>query len=96
MLAMQKQIVISLMDLRYVSIECPHCKTVVTLDMKGGLGDLGKKHKVFTPEKCPACPADYDTAIKENVDGFCRAYQSLLPIAERISFRGEPESSEAI
>ena len=86
---MQKELAVSISDLRYVCIECPSCRTKVVLDMREKSG-FAKKHTIFTPKRCLGCETPYDTAIQPNIDGFQRAYQALLPIADRISFGGEP------
>lgn len=86
---MYKELAISISDLRYVCIECPACRTKVVLDMKEKCG-FAQKYGIFTPKKCPGCDAPYDTAIQPNIHAFHHAYQILLPIADRISFRGEP------
>ncbi len=91
MLAMKKQLIIALADLRYVSIECHTCKTVVTLDMKEPLSADTEKSGLFGPVTCPGCGQGYDSAIQPNVELFRKSYRSLLPIADRITFRGEPE-----
>lgn len=85
---MHKELVISIADLRYVCILCPHCQTKVVLDMKEK-APFAAKHGIFAPKKCPGCYAEYDSAIQPNVDDLQRAYQSLIEIADRISFRGE-------
>jgi phage FluMu protein Com len=92
MFAMHKQIVISLADLRFVSIECPECKTVVTMDMQE-THEFAQKHDAFTPKECPGCSRQYDIAIRPNVDKFQKAYKALVEIADRISFRGNAESA---
>lgn len=84
--------VISLADLRFVSIECPECKTLVTMDMQEP-HEFAQKHGAFTPNECPGCSRQYDSAIRPNVDKFQKAYQSLILIADRISFRGNIESA---
>lgn len=89
MLAMHKEIVIS-QDLRYISIECSHCKTRVVMDMKDD-HKLSKEQGSFSPKECPACLAKYDSAIPNNVDYLRRTYVGMLPIADSITFRGEPE-----
>lgn len=88
---MHKEIVVSLTDLRYVSIECPHCRTKVILDMKER-SELSKQHEFFTPKECPGCQKQYDTAIPTSLDGFLKSYESLSGIADRISFRGSTEA----
>ncbi|MGH7487071.1 MAG: hypothetical protein ACRD9L_21655 [Bryobacteraceae bacterium] len=90
---MRKQILISIADLRYVSIECPQCRAQVVLDMKERSA-FAEKHGLFAPPECPACHTPYDSAIQPNVDNLQRAYQSLLKIADRIRFHGEPEEGD--
>ena len=90
MLAMHKEIVISLKDLRYISIECPLCKSRVIMDMKE-THKIAKEQDSFSPRKCPACLVSYDTAIPSNINRLQETYVGLLPIADRISFRGEVE-----
>ena len=92
MAALHKQFVVSLADLRYVSISCPRCKTRVVLDMEEP-SEFSRKHGNFAPKECPGCRDDYDTAIRPAVDGFQRAYQSVLEIADRITFQGNVEDA---
>lgn len=89
---MHKQIVVSLYDLRFVSVECPHCKTVVTLDMQEPQGLARDYANAFCPKECPGCQKDYDTAIRPSVDSFQKAYKALVGISDRISFRGPMQS----
>jgi hypothetical protein len=51
MAAIHRQLVISLADLRYVSIECPNCNSVLTLDMEKQ-SDHQKKHGLFVRGLC--------------------------------------------
>lgn len=94
MLTMQKQLVASLADLRFVSIECPTCRTLVTMDMKEP-HEFTAKYDAFTPKDCPACRHQYDSAVRPGVDALQRAYTALIAIADRVSFRMEVESAEA-
>ena len=84
---MQNDFVISLADMRYVEIHCSHCSTKVTLDMEKP-SDFSEKHGVFAPKECPGCRKDFDSAIMPAVDGFQRAYKSLLQIPQSVTFRG--------
>jgi hypothetical protein len=45
----------------------------------------------FTPKECPGCLTEYDSAIRLALDRLQKVYEALMPIAGRISFRGEPE-----
>ena len=90
---MTKQLAISLADLRYVSVHCPHCRTVVTLDMKEP-SEFAQTHDgAFCPKQCPGCRDDYDTAIRPSVDAFQKSYHALMEIAERVSFLGEEKDA---
>jgi primosomal protein N' len=93
MLTMQKQFVVSLADLRFVSIECPMCRTLVTMDMKEP-HEFTAKYDAFTPKDCPACRHQYDSAVRPGVDALQRAYAALISIADRVSFRMDAESAE--
>ena len=91
MVAMRKHLIISLGDMRYVSINCRDCGNSVTLDMTRDSDH--QKRFGFTPAICSSCQSPHDTSIK-NLNDFRRAYESLLGIAERISFHGESEGAE--
>lgn len=77
--------IVSLEDFRRISIDCPHCHTVVILDMESVTDKTMQRS--FTPKECPACQKDYDSAIRPNVDAFQKAFAALKPIAARIAFR---------
>lgn len=89
---MQSEFIVSLPDLRYVEIHCSHCSTIVTLDMEE-LTEFGAKYGVFAPNECPGCRNQYDSAVKPAVDGFQRAYRSLLKLPKSVTFRGMPSAS---
>ena len=89
---MQSDFVVSLADMRYVEIRCI-CGTKVTLDMEKP-PEAALKLGVFAPKICPGCRNDYDSAIKPAVDGFQRAYQSLLQIPKSVTFRGVSSHEE--
>ncbi len=87
---MHKELVFSLADLRYVSIECARCKTKLVLDMKE-VSDFSRRHGVFAPKDCPGCHEAYDPAIRPSVDAFRDAYKNLTDIGDSIRFLGNPE-----
>ena len=93
MAAMHKQLVVSLLDLRYVSVGCSNCGSSITLDMTRESDH--QKRFGFTPVACSVCQRNYDTAVK-NIDHFRSAYDSLLCVADRITLRGDGESEEPI
>ena len=89
MAAIHRQLVISLADLRYVSIECPNCNSVLTLDMEKQ-SDHQKKHGLFVRGLCTVCQKGFDSAMPY-VTQFRDIYLALLPIASKITFRGSIE-----
>jgi len=93
MVAMHKQIVVSLSDLRYISVQCPNCDAVLTLDMTKESAHQDK-YGVFFPRVCVACQTTYDSALA-NVGDLRRAFQALAAVADRVTFRGELESAAA-
>ena len=92
MLAMQRQTIVHLEDIRYVCIQCTHCTTRVILDMKE-THRMAVQYDGFTPKSCPGCREDYDSATQPNVNAMQKAYAALLAISGRVSFHGEPELS---
>jgi hypothetical protein len=89
MAAMHKQLVVSLADLRYISVECKNCSSSVTLDMTK-VSDHQRQYG-FTPAVCPACRNNYDTAVK-NINQLRDAYDSLLCVADQLTLRGDTEA----
>ena len=92
MVAMHRQFVLSLSDLRYISINCKKCSASVTLDMTRE-SDHQKQYG-FAPMVCPACKQGYDTAIR-NLSGFRHAYQSLLCVADQLTLRSGEEMADS-
>ena len=92
MAAIYRQMVIGLRDLRYVSVECQECHSVITLDMTKN-SEHQERRGIFVPPVCSACDKPFDTATR-NLNSLRRSYQSLLEVADRITFRGELESAE--
>ena len=90
--AMREQFVISLSDLRFVCIECPHCHTKVTLDMERDF--VWGKVPVFCPSQCPACREAFDSSLHPAVDEFHKAYRAIpANLRGIISFLGEETKS---
>jgi DNA-directed RNA polymerase subunit RPC12/RpoP len=48
-IAVHKELAISISDLRYVCIECPACRTKVILDMREK-SEFAQKHSIFAPK----------------------------------------------
>jgi len=93
---MHEEFVISLKDLRFVSIKCPHCQTVVTLDMERKTEVSSNRDRFFTPNTCPGCAKDFDSALPVNVNALHDAYRSVPEwLRESITFRTEAPSSES-
>jgi hypothetical protein len=73
---MHEETVICLTDLQFVCIECPHCKTKVTLDMSRDFS-LPDGRTVFAPTSCPGCRKAFDSALPENIDTLRRIYEAI-------------------
>ncbi|HEX4160718.1 MAG TPA: hypothetical protein VHY79_19780 [Rhizomicrobium sp.] len=85
---MHKEIVISIPDIRYVAIECPHCRTKVILDMQEQVG-LAQQYESFAPRKCPGCEAIYDSAIQPSLQKLRDAWRLLMKISDSVTFRSD-------
>ena len=93
MCLMHKETVVSILDFRYVVIDCPQCRTKVILDMKERSA-LAEKHNFFAPKDCPGCRSEYDSAMRGTIDSLQRMYRSLLQFSDRITFQGESQPLE--
>jgi hypothetical protein len=91
MAALHRQLVLSMNDMRYVSVECANCGSSLTLDMTSESEHQNRFG--FTPAVCSVCQKPHDTSI-QHLNAFRHAYRLLLPVAGRITFRGEVESAE--
>lgn len=92
MAAMHRQLVVSLADLRYISLQCKNCDSSITLDMTK-VSDHQRQHG-FTPAVCPACRQNYDTATR-SINQLRDAYDSLLRVADQVTLRGDAETADA-
>lgn len=92
MAAMHRQLVVSLTDLRYISVECKNCGSSITLDMTRESDH--QKQWGFAPAACSVCRQNYDTAIK-NINHFRDAYVLLLCVADQVTLQGEAETADA-
>jgi len=91
MAALERHFVINLTDLRFVSVECKNCSSVLTLDMQK-LSQHQEKEGIFLPAVCSACRQPFDTATQA-LHSFRKCYLELRKVPERITFRGELEAA---
>jgi len=82
---MNKQIAVSIKDLRYATILCRTCNTRVTLDLAMEFPPNG--HMPFsTPKECPRCDARFDSVIPGAIDNMQKVYQALAEIGDAVTF----------
>ena len=89
----RKETVLSIEDLRYVTITCPHCQTQVILDMANYnplSPDRLRERMAFAPRQCPACRVSYDTALTA-LNELQQAYATLANLPGIVSFRAPVE-----
>jgi hypothetical protein len=66
-------------DLRYLSIECAHCQTAVTVDLGAPRCD---------PQQCPICLQQYDpVSVRGHVRALAMAYAQIPKTGHKFSFR---------
>ncbi len=85
---MQKELVVSLEDIQCVGIQCQYCGARVILDMQAKV-----TREMFSPQRCPGCGKDYDSAITNNLDDLRRVYTAMVPRARWITLRGKPQDA---
>jgi hypothetical protein len=95
MYVMSKELVISVGDLRYLSVDCAHCKTNVTVDLgykppPPQAGELAPE-QVVPLSQCPTCRNLFDSRIPENIDSLRAIYLDLVKHKVQVSFRVRTE-----
>ena len=60
---------IALNDLRFFSLKCAECSTVITLDMERGTGQT-----VFSLTSCPICNRAFDSCVPNILHALHTAY----------------------
>jgi rRNA maturation protein Nop10 len=75
---MRRELEVTLKDLRFLSLSCADCRTVVSLDMEAkATVDPKTRKTIFSLERCPRCGRAFDSAIPPNVDALYGAYQKV-------------------
>lgn len=76
------ELVLDFSELRYISVFCPHCKSVVTIDItvetnKGRL------------TRCGRCDAETDKLLAQGIEDYREAYRKLSQFASIVQVRVE-------
>lgn len=88
MYVMTHEVIVPIGDLRYLSLECFHCKTHIVLDM-----DVEIKATMIrsnaSPLVCSMCDSPFDSAVSANLGLLRKAYkelskQTLTPVSFRV------------
>ncbi len=88
MRVMTNEAVISLEDIRCVSVSCLNCKTKVLLDLREK-SDHADRYGLTLPGECPVCRKPYDSALNGALTSLQVAYDAVRVIENRLSFRGD-------
>ena len=92
---MHAEFFISLSDLRFVSIRCPHCGTRITLDMAQDDFSVGGRY-IFGPESCAGCRKPFDSTVAQNINALHAVYKGLpQAVAECITF-SSPKTEDGL
>ena len=86
---MHDQFVVSIQDLRLVTILCPQCSTKVTLDLEVEFAPPRSPFKV--PDECPRCGNRFDSAIPRAIEGIQKIYKALAQLGDAVTFTRDPE-----
>ena len=83
------ELVLDFSELRYVSVSCPHCKSVMTLDItiettKGRLA------------RCGRCDAETDKLLAQGIEDYREAYRKLSQFASVVQVRVEETKKKSL
>ena len=90
---MNKQVLVSMKDLRYATLLCRHCNTRVTLDFASEFQPGSGATPFKAPTECPRCGSAYDSAVPGSVNGMQKIYRAVAGLGDALSFHGDPEPS---
>jgi hypothetical protein len=92
-IAVHERTIVSIRDLRFATLHCPHCNTRVTLDFDAEYAS--GPHAPFTaPRECPRCANPFDSAIPPAVEAIRRAWKALAGLRDAVSFESQAEAVE--
>jgi hypothetical protein len=91
-MTIRKELIISLDDIQFIRISCPHCNTTISLDIKSEF-EPSPQRPYFAPDACSVCHKPFDTAI-HNIAKFQQAYHALRAVKETLSFNGQAEDAK--
>jgi len=78
MTVMQKEVVVSMSDLRYLCVQCGGCKTKIIIDLEGTETSL---------PHCAVCRAEFDPiSVGNNVTAMRTAYKQQKSTKHKFSF----------
>jgi DNA-directed RNA polymerase subunit RPC12/RpoP len=90
---MHEQTVVSIKDLRFATLRCPHCRTRVTLDLALSLGYQGRSASL-APDQCPRCGSALHSNVAPGLEHLQKAYALLAKLGNSVTFTANDEMSE--
>lgn len=76
----EKELVLSLSDLRCVAVTCEGCRQRLTLDLESPPPREANGYPL--PDRCRSCGQEYGDELVKGLQALQRAYVALLPVAE--------------
>jgi hypothetical protein len=86
-MTIRKELIVSLDDIRFIRISCPHCNTTLRL-MLGEIRSQTKQGITFVPDACSVCRQPIDSAI-DRVAIIQLAYHQLASLGKDSSSMGK-------
>ena len=79
-LAMHKELIVSLSDIHLVTVSCDHCKTTVCIDLANP-SEFSKKHDgVILTNECPGCRSRYDSSTIDALEKLQKVFDNIKTI----------------
>lgn len=88
MTAMNTRYVVSVEDLRFVTILCRHCNTRISLDLDAEFESAGRK-PFDSPRECPRCHNPFDSAVPRAINEMQKVYKALANLGNTVTFAGD-------
>jgi hypothetical protein len=81
---MHDDVIVSVSDLRFVTLACRHCNTRVTLDLEAEFEPPRAPFR--SPRECPRCGNPFDSAVPGAAELMQRVYKAVAGLGGDVTF----------
>jgi hypothetical protein len=88
-----EQTVLSVKDLRFVTLLCKHCNTRLTIDLEAEFEPPRSRFPIASD--CPRCGYAFDSVVPAAVQMLQKSYQALVSLGDTVTFAAAAPNSRS-